>query len=90
VTSSPSELDLYLALVGLLRERSIHHADLQVDCATRPRGNDQEYLIYATRAARPFLAEGLGKKLRRVFDPAGNEWVLSAEEARAVAYYRLW
>jgi hypothetical protein len=90
VTSVPSELDLYLALVGLLRERSMHHADLQVDCATRPRGNDKEYLIYGTQDAKRALAQGLGKKLLRVFDPALTEWVLSAEEASAVAYYRLW
>jgi hypothetical protein len=90
MTSVPtSELDLYLALVGLLTKRALPEASMQVDCRTRASDVGCEYLVYASHAARPILAERLEKELRRALDVSCDEWVLSANEARTIAGLRL-
>jgi hypothetical protein len=89
-TSPPSELDVYLSLVSLLNRRALPEAAMQLDCRTRSSDGPQEYLVYASRAARLILAERLQRDLCRSLDVARSEWVFSVEEARTIASYRLW
>jgi hypothetical protein len=86
----PSELDLYLSLVSLLTKGNVPEPTLQVDCCTRFNNGVNEYLVYASRAAKLILANRLEKDLRRSLDVALDEWVLSVEEAKAIAGHRLW
>jgi hypothetical protein len=85
---APSELDVYLSLVTLLH--SLPEPSLQVDCRTRSSDGVDEYLIYTSRAARAILSSRLERDLHRVLDLGRDEWVLSVDEAKAIAGHRLW
>jgi hypothetical protein len=85
---APSELDVYLSLVTLLH--ALPEPALQVDCRTRSSNGVDEYLIYTSRAARAILSSRLERDLHRVLDLGRDEWVLSVDEAKAIAGHRLW
>jgi hypothetical protein len=77
----PDELQLYLALVGLLRERGLACASMQVDVKPYGDGNPTALLITGTPAARSLLSPAIARETGRRLDPDDEVWRIPLEEA---------
>jgi hypothetical protein len=77
----PDDLQLYLALVGLLREDGLACASMQVDCRPQSSADGSAFLVTATAPARSLLAPRLESEVGRRFDPGQDGWLVSPDEA---------
>jgi hypothetical protein len=79
----PDDVQLYLALVGLLREDGLACASMQVDCRPQPADYSCEspLLVTATAPARSLLARRIERELGRSFDPEKGSWLVTRDEA---------
>ena len=77
----PDELQLYLALVGLLRERGLACASMQVDVKPHGDGSPAALLITGTPAARSLLSPVIARETGRLLDPDDEVWRIPLEEA---------
>jgi hypothetical protein len=79
----PDEVQLYLTLVGLLREDGLACASMQVDCRTQAEDPacESALVVTATPPARSLLAPRIERQLGRPFDPEEDGWLVSRNEA---------
>jgi hypothetical protein len=77
----PDELQLYLVLVGLLREKGLTCASMQVDCRPQNQSGESTLTVTGTAAARGLLAPVLEREVGRHFDPQDTTWRVSLDEA---------
>jgi hypothetical protein len=76
----PDDLQLYLALVGLLREEGLACASMQVD--SRPhRECDSAIEVTGTPQARSLLSPRIEREIGLRLDPGEDRWTLTLDEA---------
>jgi hypothetical protein len=76
----PDDLQLYLALVGLLREDRLACASMQVDCRAQDAAHDA-FVVTATPPARALLSRRIEREIGRRLDPEQDAWVVAGDEA---------
>ena len=77
----PDDLQLYLALVGLLREHGLACASMQVDCRPQAQSGEPALSVTGTAEARGLLSPVLEREVGRRFDPDDEAWRVSLDEA---------
>jgi hypothetical protein len=77
----PDDLQLYLALVGVLREQGLACASMQVDCRADPGSVPPMLAVTGTPQAKSLLSPALERQLGRTLDPDKEAWRISLDEA---------
>ena len=77
----PDDLQLYLALVSLLREQGLACASMQIDCKQEGHSPQHWLSVTGTGQAKRLLRAKLEGHLGRGFDPDQPAWRFTLDEA---------